>query len=103
MPFLIVQSIIRFLAIFAVQLVAFFFFYSHPHGRHAVYEAWYAWIIDLLAILSGAVIMGLSIYALHNPWIFNIDIPAWVFWITFIVGGWQAAIHAVKWFIRLRT
>lgn len=101
MPILLVA--LRFIVVFLVQLVAFFFFYNHPHGRHAVYETWYAWIIDLLAILSGVVIMGLSFYALHNPWIFTIDIPERVFWVTFIVGGWQAAIHIVKWFIRLRT
>lgn len=99
MPFF---ALLRFVFVLVVQLIAFFFFYSHPHGRHAVYDAWYAWIIDLLAIVSGGIIMGLSVYVLYNPWVFTIDIPGWIFWITFIVGGWQAAIHAVKWFIRSR-
>lgn len=93
-------AVLRFVFILLMQLVVFFFFYNHPHGRHAVYDAWYAWIIDSLAIASGGVIMALSIYVLNNPWIFTIDIPDWTFWVTFIIGGWQAGIHAVKWFIR---
>ncbi len=97
MPVLIA---LRFIAIVLVQLVAFFFFYKHPAGRHAVYTAWYAWIIDLLAILSGVTIMYVSAYVMYNPWIFTIEIPSYVFWATFIIGGWQASIHAVKWFIR---
>lgn len=100
MPLILV--IARFVIIFALQVVAFFFFYNHPHGRKAVYEAWYAWIIDLFAIVSGATIMALSIYTLHHPELFTIDIPNWIFWVTFIIGGWQAAIHLVKWIIRLR-
>lgn len=95
-------ALLRFVFILVVQLVAFFFFYNQPYGRHAVYDAWYAWIIDLLAIVSGSVIMLLSVYALYNPWIFTIDIPDWTFWVTFIIGGWQAAIHLVKWVIRSR-
>lgn len=97
-----VLAFLRFVVIVAVQLAAFFFFYNHPHGRRAVYEAWYAWIIDCLAILSGATIMWLSIYALYHPELFTIDIPNWIFVIVFVIGGWQASIHAVKWFIRLR-
>lgn len=99
MPFLFL--IARFIGIFLLQLVAFFFFYNHPHGRKAVYEAWYAWIIDLLAVASGGTIMALSVYTLHHPEIFTIDIPIWIFWATFIIGGWQAAIHLVKWVIRV--
>ncbi len=91
---------LRYIAVIVVQLVAFFFFYNHPHGRRAVYRTWYAWIIDVLAIMSGIIIMGLSVYALHNPWIFNITVPDAAFWTTFVVGGWQASIHAVKWVIR---
>jgi len=99
MPFF---ALLRFFGIVVIQLVAFFFFYNHPHGRRAIYDAWYAWMIDALAIISGATIMTLSAYALYNPWVFTINIPSAVFWLTFIVGGWQAAIHAVKWFLRNR-
>lgn len=95
-------ALFRFLVVLILQIVAFFFFYNHPHGRHAVYEAWYAWIIDLLAILSGTAIMAAAIYAYYNPGLFTFTVPTWVFWITFIIGGWQASIHAVKWLIRLR-
>ncbi len=102
MPLIILQSIARFLAIFLIQFVAFFLFYNHPVGRAAVYVAWYAWIIDLLAIVSGITLMTLSVYLLHNPWIFTIKIPSWVFLITFTIGAWQASIHAVKWLIRLK-
>jgi len=89
-----------FVAFLVVQLIAFFAFYRHPYGRRAVYDAWYAWIIDVLAIVSGTVIMFVSVYALYNPWIFTIPIPDITFFATFIVGSWQACIHAVKWFIR---
>lgn len=95
-------ALLRFVFVLVVQIIAFFFFYNHPYGRHAVYDTWYAWIIDALAIMSGGVIMALSIYAITNPWIFTIDVPGWIFWFTFIVGGWQAAIHLVKWVVRWR-
>jgi|GEM_PF-6862823 len=97
MPFLV---LLRFIVVFVAQIAAFFFFYKQPYGQYAVYDAWYAWLIDLLAILSGMFIMGATIYAYLNPWIFTFTVPPWIFWVTFIVGGWQAGIHIVKWVIR---
>ena len=94
------SALFLFLAVIIVQMLGFFAFYRHPHGRHAVYDEWYAWIIDALAIVSGAIIMFVSVYALYNPWIFTITIPDITFLMTFAVGSWQACIHAVKWFIR---
>lgn len=96
----IVVTIFRALAILAMQLIGFFLFYNHPHGRHAVYHAWYASVIDTLAILSGSSIMAASVYALEHPELFTIDVPAWILWATFVIGSWQAAIHAVKLVIR---
>lgn len=100
MPILIVIG--RFFLVLLAHIVVFFFFYNHPHGQYAVYDAWYAWLIDLLAILSGTFIMAATIYAYYNPWLFTFQVPSWVFWVTFIIGAWQASIHAVKWFIRSR-
>ena len=100
--FPLLSTALRATAIVLSELVAFFFFYNHPHGRRAVYFSWYAWVIDILAIFSGSVIMGASVYALHHPSLFTFAVPTWVFWLTFIVGSWQAAIHLVKWFLRLR-
>lgn len=97
----LLPALLRYILIVAVQLIAFFFFYNHPHGRHAVYRTWYAWIIDLGAIASGTLIMGLSVYVLHHPEVFASPVPPIFFWLSFIVGGWQASIHAVKWIIRI--
>ena len=93
---------LRATAIVLLELVGFFFFYNHPHGRHAVYFSWYAGIIDTLAIFSGSVIMASSVYAMHNPELFTISVPQWLLWIIFIIGSWQAAIHLVKIVIRAR-
>lgn len=91
---------LRFLAVFIIEFLVFFLFYRRPEGRKAVYFSWYAWVIDALAIISGSMIMFLSVYALHHPWIFAVTIPQWIFWLAFIVGSWQAGIHAVKVWIR---
>jgi hypothetical protein len=89
-----------FIALLATQLAVFSFFYNRPDGRRAVYRAWYAWTIDLLAISSGVTIMTLSIYLLHSPWIFAVDVPWFVFLVMFVIGSWKFSIHAVKWYIR---
>lgn len=96
----VILTIIRIITILMVELVAFFFFYNRSEGRKAVYFSWYAWVIDVVAVFSGALIMGWSIYALHHPELFTVSIPAWIFWLTFLVGSWQAAIHLVKFVIR---
>ncbi len=99
----IVVTLFRALLILVIQLIAFFLFYNHPHGRHAVYHTWYAWVIDTLAILSGSAIMAASIFAMHNSHIFTIDIPSWILWSIFVIGSWQAAIHLLKLVIRRRN
>lgn len=96
-------TVFRAVAILAFELAAFFFFYTHPHGRRAVYFSWYAWVIDVFAIASGLIIMGSSVYALHNPAIFTISVPREMLWILFVVGSWQATIHFVKVCIRTFT
>lgn len=101
--FPIFSTLIRFIAILVVELVTFFFFYNHPHGRRAVYFAWYASVIDVLAIVSGSVIMGLTIFAMHHPSLFTFRVPDYIFLLVFIVGSWQAAIHFVKLCIRGHT
>lgn len=97
----LIAAIFRFVVFFVIEFVVFFFFYNRPEGRKAVYFSWYAWVIDALAIFSGSMIMFWSIYALHHPWIFAVTIPQWTFWLAFIIGSWQAGIHAVKMVIRL--
>lgn len=98
----LVITLVRAMAILVIEIVAFFFFYNHPHGRRAVYFSWYALVIDVLAILSGSVIMATSVYALHHPSLFTITVPEWMFWLVFIIGSWQATIHLVKILIRRR-
>ena len=100
--FPLLSTTLRAIAIILSELVTFFFFYNHPYGQRAVYFIWYAWVIDILAIFSGSVVMGASVYALHHPSLFTVRVPAWFFWLTFIVGSWQAGIHLVKIVIRTR-
>lgn len=92
---------LRFAVVFLVEFFAFYYFYNRPEGRKAVYFSWYAWVIDTLAIFSGSMIMFWSIYALHHPWVFAVSVPTWIFWLAFIIGSWQAGIHAVKVLIRM--
>lgn len=96
----IIFAAARFLAVFLIEFLAFFFFYNRPEGRKAIYFSWYAWVIDALAIFSGLMIMFWSIYALHHPWIFAVSVPVWIFWLAFLIGSWQTGIHAVKVLIR---
>ncbi len=97
----IVINLMRAAALLTAELLAFFHFYNNPSGKKAVYFSWYAWIIDTLAILSGTSIMWASIYALHHPLLFTIHISSAIFWIGFLIGSWQAGIHAVKFLIRI--
>ena len=96
----IIFAAARYVTVFAIEFFAFFFFYNRPEGRKAVYFSWYAWVIDALAIFSGSMIMFWSIYALHHSWIFAVAVPSWIFWLAFLIGSWQAGIHAVKVLIR---
>lgn len=96
----ILASLLRFALVLLIELVVFFAFYNRPDGRKAVYTSWYAWIIDVLAIFSGSTIMFWSVYSLHNPHLFTVALPAWIFWIGFLIGSWQAGIHLVKLVIR---
>lgn len=88
------------ISILIFEIVLFYVFYNHYSGRKAVYSAWYAWIIDTLAIFSGISIMFLAYYSLYNPKIFTIQIPKSLFILVFIFGSWQFGIHFVKLIIR---
>ena len=99
MPALVI-TLIRAIIFIVVEFAIFFAFYNRPEGRKAVYFSWYALPIDLLAIFSGSMIMFWSIYAMHRPTIFAIDVPHLLFWTAFTLGSWQAGIHFVKIIIR---
>ena len=94
------ESSIYLLSFLVVELVLFYGFYSRRQGKKAVYTAWYAWIIDLLAIFSGISLMTLSILCIYNSWVFNIQVPTILFVLLFIFGSWQFGIHFVKLIIR---
>lgn len=87
--------------ILVVEVFFFYYFYSRSDGAQAVYFAWYAWIIDVLAILSGCIIMSMAIFAERNPYFFTETVPAAFIFYVFIVGSWQASIHAVKMYLRI--
>ncbi|MBI5469781.1 hypothetical protein HY968_00455 [Candidatus Kaiserbacteria bacterium] len=89
-----------FVAILVGELVGFYFFYRSEHGYKAIYITWFAWMIDLLGIVSGTIIMSLSIFVEHHPTFFNFNIPTPLILLLFIQGSWQVSIHAVKWVLR---
>jgi hypothetical protein len=90
-----------FAAILIFEVAVFYYFYSHGSGASAVYFAWYAWIIDVLAILSGCVIMAIAVFAAHTPYFFTEDVPRDFTILIFIMGSWQASIHSVKLYLRV--
>ncbi len=89
-----------FLLVLLFEVPAMFFFYRTDKGSRAVYVAWYAWIIDLLGVASGCFIMTLSIFIERHAELFNFEVPDYLLIILFIIGSWQASIHAVKWTLR---
>ena len=91
--------VFAFILIFEVAV--FYYFYSHGSGASAVYFAWYAWIIDILAILSGCIVMSIAIFAANTPYFFTESIPQDFTILIFIMGSWQASIHAVKLYLRV--
>lgn len=97
MPDSIINSIIIFLVF---EFILFFQFYSRKSGRVAVYSAWYAWVIDILAMLSGGAIMFFSLYLFYTPEVFTVPVSKILFIIFFILGSWQFMIHFVKLIIR---
>ena len=89
-----------FLFVLIFEVPTMFYFYRTEHGCRAVYEAWYAWIIDLLGVASGCFLMSLAIFIERHRELFNFDVPDLLLVILFVIGSWQASIHAVKWTLR---
>ena len=89
-----------FLLVLLVEVPAMFFFYRTEHGSRAVYVAWYAWIIDFLGVASGCFLMTLAIYTARHRELFNFEVYDGLLIILFVIGSWQASIHAVKWTLR---
>jgi hypothetical protein len=90
-----------FAVLLIVEVTAFYYFYSHGAGVHAIYFTWFAWIIDVLAILSGCVIMSIAIFTEKNPYFFSGSVPFEFILAIYVTGSWQASIHAVKLYLRL--
>jgi hypothetical protein len=90
-----------FAAILIFEVAVFYYFYSHGAGVSAVYFAWYAWIIDLLAILSGCIVMAIAVFSANTPYFFAATVPDDFVTLVFIMGSWQASIHAVKLYLRV--
>ena len=77
-----------------------YLFYSSEYGCKAIYITWYAWIIDLLGVGSGCFLMWLSFFIGRHDELFNFEVPDLLLIVLFVVGSWQASIHAVKWTLR---
>jgi hypothetical protein len=90
-----------FAVLLAVEVAAFWYFYSTAPGRKAVYCAWYAWIIDLLGITSGIFFMSCALIAAFRPDLFTVSVPFVAVFFGFLAGSWQAVIHGVKWIHRI--
>jgi hypothetical protein len=90
-----------FLLVLLFEVPAMFYFYRTNDGSRAVYHAWYAWIIDLLGVASGCFLMILSIYTARHRELFLFEIYDVFLVVLFVIGSWQASIHAVKWTLRV--
>ncbi|MBI2136544.1 hypothetical protein HYU06_05725 [Candidatus Woesearchaeota archaeon] len=78
------------LLIFDISL----FFYSSNHGIRAVYNATYAWKIDLVAIIAGSYIMIISYY------LYTKDYHAILLASLFSIGAVISMMHLAKWIVR---
>ena len=87
-------------AILIGELWAFYSFYSRSLGARAVYFSWFAWLIDAGAIISGSVIMYIAFFIHDNPAAFNFHVSFAFVLFVYLIGSWQASIHAVKMFLR---
>lgn len=82
----------------SIILLAFdlsLFFYSSNHGIRAVYNATYAWKIDLLAIMAGSYVMAISYYLYTKEYH-----PA-LLTLLFLIGTAQSMMHFAKWIVRI--
>lgn len=89
-----------FLLVLLFEVPAMFFFYRTVQGSRAVYHAWYAWIIDFFGVASGCFLMTLAIYTARNRELFLFEVYDVYLIMLFVIGSWQASIHAVKWTLR---
>lgn len=79
-----------------LQTFAFVYFYKSSHGSVAVYNSWFAPIIDALAVISGVSICYLSFILINSQSIFEQNFLHFIF----LCGSWQISIHAAKFIIR---
>ncbi|MAG61109.1 hypothetical protein CL619_04950 [archaeon] len=78
-----------------ILLIGSYFFYSSKDGTLAVYNSWYAWIIDFLAFLSGAYICTVSSVMYLDGYSLLLITP------LFFGGATQACLHVAKFFVRV--
>jgi len=97
----IIATVLRFLAVIAVEFFVYFQVYRSKHGQPAVYRSRFAWMLDALAIFSGASIASAAVYAIVHPETFAVEIHPLVFWLFFLLGSSQAIMHVIKWGIRI--
>lgn len=88
--------VVGLMAISAVLLIfdISLFFYSSKHGLKSVYNATYAWKIDLVAIIAGSYVMAVSYYLYtkdHHPALLAS---------LFLIGATQSMMHLAKWIVR---
>lgn len=86
-----------------LELIGFWHFYATESGCKAVYHTWYAWCIDALGIASGSFLMWLAVAMVMHPVAYVVPHEPVLASVLFVIGSWQAVIHAVKWVQRIRT
>ncbi|MEN9413349.1 MAG: hypothetical protein RLZZ342_436 [Candidatus Parcubacteria bacterium] len=74
--------------------------YRSHIGRAAVYRSPYAWILDVLAIISGVSVAGAALFFLSDDSLLRAELSPLIFWWFFIIGSSQALMHIIKWGIR---
>lgn len=101
--------LIYFLPILFLQLLVAYKIYSTTL-LSTVHYHWYAWVIDIFAILNGIFLMGISFWGFENTQtlsgIFQVDLNNILYYLFFFyfyfIGSWFMCIHLSKIIIRLQ-
>jgi hypothetical protein len=87
-------------AILFIESIIYYRVYRSHFGRAAVYRSPYAWILDVLAIISGMSVAAAAVFFLSDASLLREQFSPFVFWWFFIIGSSQALMHIIKWSIR---
>ena len=87
-------------AILLAESFIYYGVYRSHIGRAAVYRSPYAWILDVLAIISDVSVAGAALLFLSDDSLLREELSPLILWWFFIIGSSQALMHIIKWGIR---